>query len=258
MAKVKVELVGGGRAVRMGTATAGLAEWPPFFDGLQRAQAWDPEGGAYREELPAGVQQLELPVRVRGGDVTAQVDELLAVAGADPVLFRVTSGRGGVRELSARLVEVGGVQWHPEPYSAVFAEVPLRFETVDGAWLGRKRTAKFTQATGRVLVPYGGDVVSWPVVRVRGTHGGVKVRMHKADTAQSLPSNTSGWTIYTEPARRAVYDGARSLYRGVVPFWPEPPAVRDGNMELYVTATAPGADFQVTVETQEKWRKAWA
>lgn len=261
MAGFSVSLVSGSKSLPIREDYGlGLVEWPNWFDGLQRAHTWDPEGGSYREEVPAGVQQVELSVRAKSGNITAAVDRLLRFANMEPLEVAVYTESGGVRSMPVRLVEVGDVQWHPMPHTAVFAEVGLRFETVAGYWLGKEQVKRFTAAEIKdgVQLPYRGDVPAWPVVKVTGGHKGVKVFLHKDDTPQDLPENVTGWTVYTDPARRGVVDGNGKAYKGSVPFWPLPPTTDGDVMYLGVQATSPATSFRVEVSAQEKWRRAWA
>lgn len=261
MAGFSVSLVSGSKSLPIREDYGlGLVEWPNWFDGLQRAHTWDPEGGSYREEVPAGVQQVELSVRAKAGNITAAVDRLLRFANMEPLSVAVYTESGGVRSMPVRLVEVGDVQWHPMPHTAVFAEVGLRFETVAGYWLGKEQVKRFTAAEIKdgVQLPYRGDVPAWPVVKVTGGHKGVKVFLHKDDTPQDLPENVTGWTVYTDPARRGVVDGNGKAYKGSVPFWPLPPTTDGDVMYLGVQATSPATSFRVEVSAQEKWRRAWA
>lgn len=261
MANFSVSLTSGSRSLPIREDYGlGLVEWPKWFDGLQRAHTWDPEGGSYREEVPAGVQQVELSVRAKSGNITAAVDRLLRFANMEPLSVAVYTGSGGVRSMPVRLVEVGDVQWYPMPHTAVFAEVGLRFETVTGYWTGQERWKRFTAAEIKdgVQLPYQGDLPDWPTIKIAGGHKGVKVFLRKGDEPQNLPENVTGWTIRTDPAARGVVDGNGKAYKGSVPFWPEPPTTDGDVMYLGVQATSPATSFRVEVSAQEKWRRAWA
>lgn len=229
----------------------GLKEWPAFLDGSAAELAWDDHSGQFRETLPGGVQTGELNLVVRGRTVGRDVSYLVDSLrwGEDGFTVQVQSHGAEVRTLQARLKEAGSVAWHPEPHRAVLAEVPLRVE-YSGHWVGETTTQEYQGVSGPVVVPYAGDIPVWPRITLTG---GATVKLREQDQNLSLPAGE--YVVETDPAKRGVFtrSGERVVSQ-VVPFWPLPPRMVPGGIELI--ATARGA-AKITVECEERWSKAW-
>lgn len=231
----------------------GLRSWPDFFDGGSANLAWDQHSGAFREALPSGVQtgELELVVKPRK-DVGPTVANILDSLrwGEDGFIIQVDSRSACSRQLNVRMVETGGITWHPEPQHAVMAEVPLRVEYGD-AWLGDEGTRVVKNYNGIVTVPYAGDLPVWPTITIDGI---ARVSFSDEDERLALPRGK--YMVFTDPATRGVFlpDGTPYV-SGVVPFWPNPPKLKAGGFELFIDVQ--GANNSVTVDFQERFTKAW-
>lgn len=239
--------------VRLDGAPVGLKGWPSMLDGYGASLAWDDHSGAFREHLPGGVQTGEMTLIVKGRHVGREVSALLDSLrwGEGGVLIQVQSHGAETRTMTTHLKEVGEITWYPEPRSTMLAEVPLRFEYPPYGWEGETTTTVLSDVSGRVVVPYAGDLEEWPELSIKGS---VKVQLRDTDPVLELPAGE--YTVLTNPRQRGVFvKSGEPFVSGVVPFWPAPPRKVPGGLELFVTANGPGNT--VEVKLTERWSKSW-
>lgn len=237
--------------IPLGGHPLGLKEWPAFLDGAPAELSWDDHSGEFRETLPGGVQTGEMTIVAKGRDVGREVSRLLNSLrwGDDGFVVQVQSHGAEIRSLPVRLREAGAVSWYPEPHTAVLAEVPLRVEYT-GDWRGETTRYEFTGVSGSVVVPYAGDIPVWPRLTLTG---GATVKLRESDQPLTLPP--SGYEVLTDPAQRGVFtsDGERVVSE-TVPFWPLPPRLVPGGIEMFMEAQQGEI---ITVEVEERWTKSW-
>lgn len=172
--------------VRLDGRPVGLKSWPAMFDGFGANLAWDNHSGAFREHLPGEVQVGEMTLVVKGRDIGSEVSTLLDSFrwGGEGFIIQVQSHGAETRTMTVYLKEVGEITWHPEPQHAVLAEVPLRFEYAPSGWEGETTTTVLSDISGRVVVPYAGDLAVWPELTVKGR---AQVRLRDTDAVLELP-----------------------------------------------------------------------
>ena len=244
---MRVKLIADEGTITFGQGGVGLRDWPAFLDGFRLAHTWDSEAAAYREEVPSGVQQVEMTLVVKTHDVTREVSRLMDMIYRSEWLAVGVESAAGMRQLRFKLVEFGGVAWHPAPGSATLAEVPIRGETANTTFTG-EHLEFTTAADGRIVVPYAGDVAAWPTLRLPP---GARFKLREEDTWQTTAAGEE-WVAYTDPAERRIEVGGQQA-DGLVAFWAQPPRRVAGGVEIFVEG---GGD--VTVQMVEKWRRAWA
>lgn len=170
-----------------------------------------------------------------------------ALHAADELQLIIHSMQGGERRLVFQLVEFGGVSWNPSPDAATLVEIPVRGEAAHTYFEG-ERMVYTTAGSGRVVVPYAGDVESWPTLTLPA---GARFKLREEDQWQTAPGGGE-WVAYTDPAERRIEVGGQPA-PGLVAFWPQPPKRVPGGVEMWIDSKT-----DVTVEMTERWRKGWA
>lgn len=260
--RVNVSLVTTRGSFQLNTDSRGLESWPDWFDGFEVHHTWDEESGAYRGTVPGGVETLALTVRVQGKNVSQQVSELLGILGSPgSEVSIVVAHSGGMRSVQARFVAPGSTKWYPRPHAAVFAEIPLQFESVAPEWVSvvPRRVTLSREKLGEVVLPFAGVQPSWPTISISGSYTSVTLKLRDDDVVASIPAHAAGLVIETHPKKRGVYQADTGMMQpgaGAV-FWPELPELTASGMTIYLDVENPGTSFEAVVEYQERWATAW-
>lgn len=260
--RVNVSLVTSRGSFQLNTDSRGLESWPDWFDGFEIQHTWDEESGAYRGTVPSGVETLTMTVRVQGKDVSQQVAELLGVLGKPGnEVSIVVAHSGGMRSVKARFVAPGATKWYPRPRAAVFAEIPLQFESASPEWVSvvPRRVTLDRGQLGKVVLPFAGVQPSWPKITLTGNYTSVTVKLRVDDDVAPVPSHAAGLVVETDPRMRGVYQADTGLMQpgaGAV-FWPELPELTATGMPIYLDVESPGTNFEAVIEYQERWASAW-
>lgn len=260
--RVNVSLVTARGSFQLNTDSRGLESWPDWFDGFEIRHTWDEESGAYRGTVPGGVETLTMTVRVQGKEVSQQVAELLRILGTPGnEVSIVVAHSGGMRSVKVRFIAPGSTKWYPRPHAAVFAEVPLQFESVAPEWLSvvpRQVTLDRGQL-GKIVLPFAGVQPSWPKITLAGGYESAAVKLRADDEVSAIPSHAGGLVVETDPKKRGVYQADTGKIHpgsGAV-FWPELPELTASGMPIYLDVESPGATFEAVIEYQERWAAAW-
>lgn len=260
--RVDVSLVTSRGSFQLNTDSRGLESWPNWFDGFEIHHTWDEESGAYRGAVPGGVETLTLTVRVQGKDVSQQVAELLGILGAPGnEVSIVVAHSGGMRSVKTRFIAPGATKWYPRPRSAVFAEVPLQFESVAPEWLSvvPRRVTLDREQLGKIILPFAGVQPSWPKITLSGSYESAAVKLRDDDDVAAIPSHAAGLVIETDPKKRGAYQADTGKIQpgsGAV-FWPEMPELTASGMPIYLDVESAGTSFKAVIEYQERWAAAW-
>ena len=260
--RVNVSLVTSRGSFQLNTDSRGLESWPDWFDGFEVRHTWDEESGAYRGVVPGGDETLSLTVRVQGKNVSQQVSELLGILGSPgSEVSIVVAHSGGMRSVKARFVAPGSTKWYPRPYAAVFAEIPLQFESVAPEWVSvvPRKVVLSKEQLGKVVLPFAGVQPSWPKISITGSYKSVTVKMRESDASAAIPSHAAGLVIETSPKRRGVYQAdSGKIHTGAgAVFWPELPELTASGMAIYLDVESAGTTFEAVIEYQERWAAAW-
>lgn len=260
--RVDVSLVTSRGSFQLNTDSRGLESWPAWFDGFEVYHTWDEESGAYRGVVPGGVETLALTVRVQGKNVSQQVSELLGILGTPgSEVSIVVAHSGGMRSVQARFIAPGSTKWYPRPHSAVFAEIPLQFESVAPEWVSvvPRRVVLSKEQLGEVVLPFAGVQPSWPKITLTGSYESATVKLRADDDVAAIPSHAAGLVVETDPKKRGVYQADTGMIHpgsGAV-FWPEMPELTASGMTIYLDVESPGEGLELIIEYQERWAAAW-
>lgn len=238
-----------------------LPEVPEGLQGFGKRHMWDTASGVWRG-MSTDTNQVQLDLIAKGRDVRGSVDRLLTALGdgSHRVGLCVTSAEWGYRWIHMRLGDVSKIQWSQSPGGAHFAKFSVTLEYAGDTSRRFKETLTLGPEGpfGEIQLRVDGDQPVWPKFTVKGSHGGVKLRLTTQDDWQSVPSRPSGWVIDSHPARRHVTDlNGVPDFSQVVPFWPEPVPVKNGVATVWVEVTRPGADFSLTVEYRPEFSRTW-
>ena len=260
--RVNVSLVTSRGSFQLNTDSRGLESWPDWFDGFDINHTWDEESGAYRGTVPGGAETLTLSLRVQGKNVSQQVSELLSILGTPGnEVSIVVAHSGGMRSVQARFIAPGSTKWYPRPHAAIFAEIPLQFESVAPEWLSvvPRRVTLSKEQLGKVVLPVAGVQPSWPKITLAGSYTSATVKLRADDDVAPVPSHAAGLVVATDPKKRGVYQADTGKIHpgsGAV-FWPEMPELTASGMTIYLDVESPGTTFEAVIEYQERWAAAW-
>lgn len=218
-------------------------------------------GAAFRG-VRSGVEKLTLELQARGSDPRAHVNAVVDACSAGPVHFVVNTPDYGERFVEGRLQAVSKVRWYGgTAYEAALAELTLILDVGRPLWQCEPRRAELTPGNttwGDIALETPGDQHFWPRFTITGRYANLRIRLNDGDEWQELPWSAGGWVVDSNPATRGVRTpGGDYSFAGLVPFWPVPVKVNNGEAVVQIIPVSAQADFKVVVDWTPEAKRAW-
>lgn len=238
-----------------------LKELPGVVQGTVWGNQWGRAVGQVGATFRTAVvdeQPVSLQVQVRGLDCKARVAELIdAVSGE--FLLVANSPERGVWALTLRADSVSEPLW-VGVQSGLLAELTITGTAGRPRWwrnpVTRVDTAQTILVNGGVKTEWQGTEPFWPRFTIGGAFTRVEIGLGGGYPAQSLAYEATGWVVDTDPMSRVVQPvGGTAIYRGFVPYWPEPFTPDLGVIPVTVIGAGDGFTFKTTYTPEVK--RAW-